>query len=92
MLADVTPAPLLVLAIFAPNLGDVRMQVVEVGQNAGYQKEFILFPVRLYQNDSCWIRPLDTDVAEVFDPVRNKRFENGEENGVNEPAISLRKR
>ena len=54
------------------------MQVVEVGQNAGYQKEFILFPVRLYQNDSCWIRPLDNDVAEVFDPARNKRFENGE--------------
>ncbi|MBC3788038.1 hypothetical protein FHK02_4581 [Spirosoma sp. LMG 31448] len=66
------------MAIFAPNLCNVRMQVVEVGTNATYQSEFIQFPVRLYRNDTYWIRPLDTDVEEVFDPARNKRFSNGE--------------
>lgn len=54
------------------------MQVVEVGANSSYQKEFIQFPVRLYKADPCWIQPLDTDVNEVFDPARNKRFEHGE--------------
>jgi hypothetical protein len=54
------------------------MQVVEVGNNARYQNEFLQLPVRLYRTDPCWIRPLDTDVEEVFDPARNKRFEQGE--------------
>jgi len=54
------------------------MQLVEVGSNARYQKEFIQFPVRFYKSDPCWIRPLDTDVEEVFDPARNSRFEHGE--------------
>jgi len=58
------------------------MQVVEVGTNARYQNEFIQFPVRLYRADSYWIRPLDTDVEEVFDPTRNKRFEHGAACGI----------
>ena len=54
------------------------MQLVEVSTNARYQQEFIEFPVRLYQQDPCWIRPLDNDVADVFDPAKNKFFSNGE--------------
>ncbi len=37
-----------------------------------------MFPVRLYQNDPKWTRPLDNDVADVFDPEKNKFFRNGE--------------
>lgn len=54
------------------------MRIVEVGANRAYQTEFIQFPMRLYRTDPCWIRPLDTDVAEVFDPARNERFAHGE--------------
>lgn len=54
------------------------MQLVEVGTNPRYQQEFIEFPVRLYKEDPCWIRPLDKDVADVFDPAKNKFFNLGE--------------
>jgi len=42
------------------------------------KKEFLEFPVRLYKNDSNYIRPLDKDIEEVFDPLKNKFFRNGE--------------
>ncbi|MGV3560043.1 hypothetical protein [Larkinella arboricola] len=54
------------------------MQLVEVGENPAYQKEFIQLPVRLYRNNPCWIRPLDKDIEDVFDPVKNKYFQQGE--------------
>lgn len=54
------------------------MQLVEVGTNRSYQQEFIDFPIRLYKEDPCWIRPLDKDVSDVFDPEKNKFFKNGE--------------
>lgn len=54
------------------------MQLVEVGENPAYQKEFLQLPVRLYQNNPCWIRPLDNDIEEVFDPAKNKFFQHGE--------------
>lgn len=38
------------------------------------EREFIEFPVRLYANDPHYIRPLDKDVAEVFDPKTNRTF------------------
>ncbi|CCH56521.1 hypothetical protein BN8_05866 [Fibrisoma limi BUZ 3] len=53
------------------------MKLVEVGSNPAYQKEFLQFPVRLYQHDSCWIRPLDKDINTVFDPGVNKLFKEG---------------
>lgn len=34
--------------------------------------------VRIYRNDPNWIRPLDKDIEEVFDPGRNKLFRDGE--------------
>ncbi|MFC5411437.1 hypothetical protein ACFPMF_19095 [Larkinella bovis] len=54
------------------------MQLIEVGDNPAYQKEFLQLPVRLYRNNPCWIRPLDNDIEDVFDPVKNKYFQHGE--------------
>jgi hypothetical protein len=42
------------------------------------KKEFLLLPVSLYQHEKHWIRPLDKDVEDVFDPAQNKYFQNGE--------------
>ena len=42
------------------------------------QKEFLEFPARLYKNDKNYIRPLDKDIEEVFNPEKNKFFKNGE--------------
>jgi len=53
------------------------MQLVEVGTQLAYQKEFLQLPVRLYRNDPCWIRPLDNDIEAVFDPAINEFFKNG---------------
>lgn len=40
--------------------------------------EFLKFPVRLYKNEKNWIRPLDKDINQVFDPEENKFFRHGE--------------
>ncbi|MFT4032309.1 MAG: hypothetical protein QM669_07805 [Siphonobacter sp.] len=53
------------------------MPLIEVGSDANYQREFLLLPVRLYQNDANWIRPLDQDIESVFDPQKNKMFRHG---------------
>lgn len=39
--------------------------------------EFLMFPVRLYKNEPHWIRPLDKDIENVFDPEHNKAFRHG---------------
>lgn len=54
------------------------MQLVEVGENPAYQKEFLQLAVRLYRNSPCWIRPLDKDIEDVFNPAKNKYFQQGE--------------
>ncbi len=40
--------------------------------------QFIRVAVELYKNDPTWIRPLDKDINEVFDPKKNKAFRFGE--------------
>ncbi|MFP7657071.1 hypothetical protein [Chryseobacterium proteolyticum] len=42
------------------------------------KKEFLQFPAVLYQHDKNYIRPLDKDIEEVFDPSKNKFFKTGE--------------
>jgi GNAT superfamily N-acetyltransferase len=42
------------------------------------RKEFLILPVYLYRNEKNWIRPLDKDVEDVFDPETNKAFRSGE--------------
>ena len=32
----------------------------------------------IYKDDPNWIRPLDKDIEEVFDPAKNKFFNDGE--------------
>lgn len=45
---------------------------------AADRKEFLEMAVTIYKNDPNWIRPLDKDVEEVFDPEKNKFFKRGE--------------
>lgn len=42
------------------------------------EREFLRLPVRLYKNDPNWIRPIDSDIQNIFDPSKNKAFRNGE--------------
>jgi hypothetical protein len=52
------------------------MQMIEV-TNERLAKDFIEVNVNLYKNDPNYIRPLDKDVHEVFDPEKNKAFRDG---------------
>ncbi|HEY9008278.1 hypothetical protein [Ohtaekwangia sp.] len=53
------------------------MKIIEV-TTPQLAREFIVFPVRLYKNEPAWIRPLDKDVENVFDPEQNKAFRHGQ--------------
>ena len=54
------------------------MIIVEEVQNENQKKEFLEFPVRLYQHDKNYIRPLNKDIEAFFNPEKNKFFKNGE--------------
>jgi hypothetical protein len=53
------------------------MQMHEVKTESDKQA-FIQVAVDLYRNDPNWIRPLDKDINDVFDPEKNKFFKRGE--------------
>lgn len=53
------------------------MKITAVSTTADI-KEFLLLPVRLYQGEKHWIRPLDKDIEGVFDKEKNKTFRHGE--------------
>lgn len=53
------------------------MKIIEV-QNAEHAAIFIRLALQFYKNDNRYIRPLNTDIEEVFDPKRNSSFERGE--------------
>ncbi len=53
------------------------MNMTEVNDMAT-RKEFLIFPVRLYQSDKNFIRNLDKDVENIFNPAKNKFFRSGE--------------
>jgi hypothetical protein len=38
---------------------------------------FLELPIRLFQAEPRWIRPLDADIEAVFDPKKNKAFQHG---------------
>ncbi len=42
------------------------------------KRAFLQLPLEIYKNDPNWIRPLDKDVEDVFDPTKNKFFKKGE--------------
>lgn len=45
--------------------------------SAGDDKKFMALPLFIYKEDPNWIRPLEKDVAEVFDEKKNKAFRFG---------------
>ena len=53
------------------------MQLIEVTDKKT-AKEFIEVNVLINKNDPDYIRPLDKDIHEVFDPKKNKAFRHGE--------------
>jgi hypothetical protein len=53
------------------------MKTIEV-VSPKHIREFNLLPVKLYRQEPCWIRPIDTDVDAVFNPRKNKLFAHGE--------------
>ncbi len=42
------------------------------------KKQFLQVAIDIYKGDTNWIRPLDKDIEEVFDPAKNKFFKRGE--------------
>lgn len=52
------------------------MKIIEVTTEA-YSKLFIEMAPALYTQNANYIRPLNKDVADVFDPKKNKAFRNG---------------
>jgi hypothetical protein len=42
------------------------------------KKNFLSLPLRIYKDDPEWIRPLDKDIEQVFDPNKNKVFKQGQ--------------
>src|SRR5687767_8447623 len=52
------------------------MHLIEV-DNAATAQEFIQFQVDLYRQDPNYIRPLDKDIEDVFDPKKNKLLRKG---------------
>jgi hypothetical protein len=53
------------------------MKIVEV-DSLQKAKHFLELPLIIYKGDSEWIRPLNKDVEQVFDPKLNKTFRHGE--------------
>ncbi len=53
------------------------MQIVPVNSSST-RRQFLELPLKIYDDQSKWIRPLDGDIEEVFDPNQNKFFRKGE--------------
>ncbi len=53
------------------------IQIISV-DSASLHKEFLNFSARLYGNDQNYVRSLDQDIERIFDPSKNKLFENGQ--------------
>ena len=52
------------------------MKVIKVRSRKD-SEEFLDFPARLFRNDKNYIRPLDQDIEDVFNPAKNKFFRSG---------------
>jgi hypothetical protein len=53
------------------------MKITEV-RSLKDDQAFIQVAIEIYKNDPDWIRPLDKDIKDVFDPSKNKAFRHGE--------------
>jgi hypothetical protein len=54
----------------------IFMRLIEVNTPA-LARDFIQVNVQLNQHDKQYIRPLDKDIQEIFDPAKNKTFRQG---------------
>lgn len=52
------------------------MEIIPVN-TAAEARQFVKMPVQLYRDDPNYIRPLNKDVEDVFDPKKNKAFRHG---------------
>ncbi|CAM3023145.1 Uncharacterised protein [Legionella steigerwaltii] len=55
-------------------MGQFKLVVVQTPKDA---KDFIQVNVKINKNNSDYIRPLNKDINDVFDPQRNKTFQHG---------------
>jgi len=55
----------------------MNYSLVEV-KNRKTKREFLELPIKLYANEVNWIRPLDVDIENIFNPKKNKHFRHGE--------------
>lgn len=53
------------------------MKLVEV-TTEHTAKQFLELPIKIYSGDQSWIRPLDSDIKNIFDPKKNRYFRHGE--------------
>ena len=53
------------------------MNIIEVSDKET-RRNFLELPLKLYEGNKVWIRPLDKDITNVFDRGKNKTWRNGE--------------
>lgn len=53
---------------------NLHLEEVTTAQHA---KDFINITLKIYKDDPHWIRPLDKDINDVFNPEKNKFFKHG---------------
>ncbi len=53
-----------------------NFKILEV-QDFATRKAFLEFPAKLYKNDKNWVRPLDFEIENIFNPQQNKMFSHG---------------
>lgn len=51
--------------------------LLEEVQSKKQIRQFLELPEKIYKDDPNWIRPLDKDIEEVFNPKKNKTFKKG---------------
>ena len=73
--APTGPPPAVLAAATVPWAAPATLREVTTPAGA---REFLEFPVRLYQGDPHYIRPLNQDIEAVFDPVKNRFFRHGQ--------------
>lgn len=56
----------------------MKKYIIEEVQTPLQARLFLEVPVAIYKGDSNWVRPLDSDIEAVFDPMKNERFADGQ--------------
>lgn len=51
---------------------------IKIVSDSQTRKDFLELPVKLYKDFPKWVRPLNNDIEDVFEPTKNKHFRHGE--------------